>query len=76
MRVLDFPHLIVPTELAGSILHPLPRAVFIASSDAKDIRTGRTRNEYASLGGAHVNPITVKFQGAVDRLPTARDLQE
>jgi hypothetical protein len=41
------PHLIVPTELAGSILHSLPSAVFIASSDAKDIRTDRTRHEYA-----------------------------
>jgi hypothetical protein len=28
------PHLIAPTELAGSILHSLPSAVFIASSDA------------------------------------------
>jgi hypothetical protein len=25
----------------------LPSAVFVASSDAKDIRAGRTRNEYA-----------------------------
>jgi hypothetical protein len=41
------PHLIAPTELAGSILHSLPSAVFIASSDAKDVRADRTRNEYA-----------------------------
>ena len=41
------PRLIVPTELAGSILHSLPSAVFIASSDAKDVRTNRTRHEYA-----------------------------
>jgi uncharacterized protein DUF1295 len=41
------PHLIAPTELAGSIVHSLPSAVFVASSDAKDIRAGRTRNEYA-----------------------------
>jgi hypothetical protein len=30
--------LIAPTELAGSILHSLPSAVFVASSDAKDVR--------------------------------------
>jgi hypothetical protein len=41
-----FPHLIAPTELAGSILHSLPSAVLIASSDAKDVRADRTRNEY------------------------------
>jgi hypothetical protein len=41
------PHLIAPTELAGSILHSLPSAVFIASSDAKDVRADRTRHEYA-----------------------------
>ena len=41
------PHLIKPIELAGSILHSLPSAVFIASSDAKDVRTDRTRHEYA-----------------------------
>jgi hypothetical protein len=41
------PHLIAPTELAGSVLHSLPSAVFIASSDAKDVRTDRTRHEYA-----------------------------
>jgi hypothetical protein len=41
------PHLIAPTEFAGSIVHSLPSAVFVASSDAKDIRAGRTRNEYA-----------------------------
>src|SRR5258708_31017663 len=41
------PHLIAPTELAGSILHSLPSAVFIASSDAKDVRTDRTRHEFA-----------------------------
>jgi hypothetical protein len=39
------PHLIVPTELAGSILHSLPSPVFIASSDAKDVRTDvKTKN--------------------------------
>jgi hypothetical protein len=42
-----FPHLIAPTELAGSILHSLPSAVFIASSDAKDVCADRTRHEYA-----------------------------
>ena len=42
------PHLIKPIELAGSILHSLPSAVFIASSDAKDVRTDRTRHEYAA----------------------------
>jgi hypothetical protein len=41
------PHLIAPAELAGSILHSLPSAVFIASSDAKDVRADRTRHEYA-----------------------------
>ena len=41
------PHLIAPTELAGSILHSLPSAVFVASSDAKDVRADRTRHEYA-----------------------------
>jgi hypothetical protein len=41
------PHLIAPTELSGSIVHSLPSAVFVASSDAKDVRAGRTRNEYA-----------------------------
>ena len=41
------PHLIAPTELAGSILHSLPSAVFIASSDAKDVCADRTRHEYA-----------------------------
>src|SRR6266478_4272039 len=41
------PHLIAPTELAGSILHSLPSAVLIASSDAKDVRADRTRHEYA-----------------------------
>src|SRR5437764_4578998 len=37
------PHLIVPSELAGSILHSLPSAVFIASTDARDVRTDRSR---------------------------------
>ena len=41
------PHLITPTELAGSILHSLPSAVFVASSDAKDVLADRTRHEYA-----------------------------
>jgi hypothetical protein len=41
------PHFIAPTELAGSILHSLPSAVFVASSDAKDIRAGATRDEHA-----------------------------
>jgi hypothetical protein len=41
------PHLIAPAELEGSILHSLPSAVFIASSDAKDVRADRTRHEYA-----------------------------
>jgi hypothetical protein len=41
------PHLIAPIELAGSILHSLPSAVFVASSDAKDVRADRTRHEYA-----------------------------
>jgi hypothetical protein len=41
------PHLIAPSELAGSVLHSLPSAVFIASPDAKDVRAERTRNEYA-----------------------------
>ncbi len=35
------------TELVGSILHSLPSAVFVASSDAKDVRADRTRHEYA-----------------------------
>src|SRR6266536_1393349 len=39
--------LIAPTEIAGSILHSLPSAVFVASSDAKDVRADRTRHEYA-----------------------------
>ena len=34
-------------ELAGLILHSLPSAVFVASSDAKDVRADRTRHEYA-----------------------------
>ena len=33
--------------MAGTTLHSLPSAVFIASSDAKDVRTDRTRHEYA-----------------------------
>ena len=37
----------MPAELAGSILHSLPSADFIASSDAKDVRADRTRHEYA-----------------------------
>src|SRR5262245_52433349 len=37
------PHLIAPTELAGSILHSLPSAVFVASSDAKGARLGARR---------------------------------
>ena len=41
------PHLIAPTEIAGSILHSLPSAIFVASSDAKDVRADRTRHEYA-----------------------------
>jgi hypothetical protein len=41
------PHLIAPAELAGLILHSLPSAVFVASSDAKDVRADRTRHEYA-----------------------------
>jgi hypothetical protein len=41
------PHLIAPTELARSILYLLPSAVFVASSDAKDIRAGATRHEHA-----------------------------
>jgi hypothetical protein len=41
------PHMIAPTELAGSILHSLPSAVFIASSDAKDVRADRSRHECA-----------------------------
>ena len=41
------PHLIAPTELAGSILHSLPSAVFVASSDAKEVRADRTQHEYA-----------------------------
>jgi hypothetical protein len=42
------PDLIAPTELVGSILQSLPGAVFIASSDAKDVRADRSRHEYAS----------------------------
>lgn len=41
------PHLIAPNEFAGSSLHSLPGAVFVASSDARDIRAGATRDEHA-----------------------------
>jgi len=41
------PQLMAPTELAGSIPHSMPSAVFVASSDAKDIRAGKTRAEHA-----------------------------
>ena len=41
------PHLIAPIELGRSLLHLLPSAVFVVSSDAKDIRTGATRHEHA-----------------------------
>jgi hypothetical protein len=41
------PHFIVPTELAGSVLHSLPSAVFVASSDPKHILAGARRDEYA-----------------------------
>jgi hypothetical protein len=41
------PHLIAATELAGSTLHSLPGAVFVASSDEKHISAGATRHEYA-----------------------------
>jgi hypothetical protein len=41
------PHLIAPNELAGSSLHSLPGAVFVASSDARDIRASATRYEHA-----------------------------
>jgi hypothetical protein len=41
------PHLIVATELAGSIVHSLPSAVFVASPDAKDVRAGAKRHEHA-----------------------------
>jgi hypothetical protein len=41
------PHLIVPTEVAGSIVHSLPSAVFVASPDAKDVRAGAQRHEHA-----------------------------
>ena len=37
------PHLIAATELAGSGLHFLPSAVFVASPDTKHIRAGATR---------------------------------
>jgi hypothetical protein len=41
------PHLIAPTELAGSNLHSLPNAVFVASAEARHIRAGVTRDEHA-----------------------------
>jgi hypothetical protein len=41
------PHLIGPTEVAGSIVHSLPSAVFVASPDAKDVRAGAMRHEHA-----------------------------
>jgi hypothetical protein len=41
------PCLIAATELAGSSLHSLPSAVFVACSDARHIRAGATRHEHA-----------------------------
>jgi hypothetical protein len=41
------PHLIAPNKLPGSSLHSLPGAVFVASSDAREIRSGATRDEHA-----------------------------
>jgi hypothetical protein len=41
------PHLIAPVELGRSILHLLPSAVFVVSSDEKYIRAGATRHEHA-----------------------------
>ena len=36
------PHLILPTELAGSIVNSLPSAVFVASPDAKTFVLARS----------------------------------
>jgi hypothetical protein len=41
------PHLIAPMALAGSSIHSLPSAVFVASADPMDIRTGADREQYA-----------------------------
>lgn len=41
------PCLIAATELAGSSVHSLPSAVFVASSDARHIRVGATRHGHA-----------------------------
>ncbi len=41
------PRLIAAAGLAGSSIHSLPSAVFVACSDARHIRAGATRHEYA-----------------------------
>jgi hypothetical protein len=43
------PHLIVPTGVAGSIVHSLPSAVSVASPDAKDVRAAAKRHEHAPV---------------------------
>jgi hypothetical protein len=61
------PDLIAPTELVGSILHSLPSAVFIASSDAKDVRADRSRHAsgflIASQSPTVLRPIISHLHG-------------
>jgi len=40
------PRLIASTTLAGSNIHSLPGAVFVASADPMDIRAGASREDY------------------------------
>src|SRR4029077_3170508 len=68
------PHLIKPIELAGSILHSLPSAVFIASSDAKDVRTDRTRHHaFSSRTGPPGGVLVQSAPPEVNRPDGARD---